>query len=129
VVSSILGLLLNPSTFGQAYNLCQSEAPSLVELLSLIAEILGAQPRLVPVAAAEIRGRGLDPVALSPFSGAWMSLLDPAKATSELGLDHTPLQRYLETIITCHLAHPPVDAPAGYERRGEEIALAGMCGA
>lgn len=124
VVNAIAGLLLNPSTFGQAYNLCQEEAPTLVELLALLAELLGARPRLVPAPADEIRGKGLDPVALSPFSGAWMSRLDPTKAISDLGFVHPPLRRYLETIVTCHLAHQPADAPDGYERRGEEIALA-----
>lgn len=126
VVTAIVKLLLAPSTFGQAYNLAQDETPSLSELLALAAEVLGATPRFVPIPSAELRARGIDPVALSPFSGHWMSMLDPAKAVRELGFRHTPLRRWLETAITSWLAHPPGDHPPGFDprQRAQEIALA-----
>lgn len=124
VAEAILRLLVTPHSLGQAYNYCHEEAPTLMELLSTLAESLGAWLRLVPVPSADIVAAGLDPVALSPFSGRWMSLLDPARAESELGLRHRPLGRSLETTVTCLLAHPPPDPPPGYERRRDEIALA-----
>lgn len=124
VVAGILAVLAAPRTAGRAYNLCQDATPSLAELLTLLAEIVGAAPRLVPVPAAEIAAAGLDPVLLSPFSGRWMSMLDPARAIAELDFRHQPLSRYLETVVTCLLAHPSPDLPPGYDRRREEIALA-----
>ncbi|AUX30203.1 MULTISPECIES: NAD-dependent epimerase/dehydratase family protein [Sorangium] len=128
VVRAIVKLLLVPSTFGQAYNLCMDERPTLAELLALVAELLGAPARLAPVDAAALRARGIDPVAMSPFSDRWMSLLEPAKARAELGFQHTPLRRWLETVITSLLANPPSDPPPGYERRADEVSLAGEAG-
>ncbi|WP_437993049.1 NAD-dependent epimerase/dehydratase family protein [Sorangium sp. So ce145] len=124
VVRAIVKLLLVPSTFGEAYNLCMDETPTLTELLELIASQLGAPARLAPIPSAAIRARGIDPVAMSPFSDRWMSMLDPAKARAELGFQHTPLRRWLETVITSLLANPRSEPPDGYEKRAEEIALA-----
>ncbi|WP_437870072.1 NAD-dependent epimerase/dehydratase family protein [Sorangium sp. So ce363] len=124
VVRAIVKLLLVPSTFGEAYNLCMDETPTLTELLELIASLLGAPARLAPIPSAAIRARGIDPVAMSPFSDRWMSMLDPAKARAELGFQHTPLRRWLETVITSLLANPRPEPPDGYEKRAEEIALA-----
>lgn len=124
VVRAIVKLLLAPSTFGEAYNLCMDETPTLPEVLELIASLLGAPARLAPIPSAALRARGIDPVAMSPFSDRWMSLLDPAKAKAELGFQHTPLRRWLETVITSLLANPPSEPPDGYEKRADEIALA-----
>ena len=124
VADAILQILVTSHSRGQAYNFCQEEMPTLMELLTTLAEILGAWPRLVPAPSADLDAAGLDRVALSPFSGRWMSLLDPARATSELGLRHQPLRRYLETTVTCLLAHPSPDPLPGYDRRKDEIALA-----
>ncbi|AUX40896.1 epimerase [Sorangium cellulosum] len=124
VVRAIVKLFLVPSTFGEAYNLCMEETPTLSELLALVAELLGAPARLEPISSAALRVRGLDPAVMSPFSDPWMSMLDPARAHAELGFRHTPLRRWLETVITSLLAHPPSEPPPGYERRAEELALA-----
>ena len=124
VVKAILGMLGRPETFGQAYNLAQDETPRLRELLTLVAERLGAEPRLVDVPAERVRSAGLDPLLLSPFSGSWMSFLDPARARAELGFRHEPLGTYLDKIVTSFLAHPPGEPPPGYESRAAELALA-----
>jgi nucleoside-diphosphate-sugar epimerase len=124
VVKAILALLGRADTHGQAYNLAQDETPTLRELLTLAAERLGAPTRLVDVPAERVRAAGLDPLALSPFSGAWMSFLDPSRAKAELGFRHEPLGSYLDKIVTTFLAHPRADPPPGYEHRAAEIALA-----
>ena len=62
---------------------------------------------------------------LSPFSGTWMSFLDPARAKAELGFRHEPLGSYLDKIVTSFLAHPPADPPPGYESRATERTLVG----
>jgi len=124
VVRAILALLGRVDTHGQAYNLAQDETPTLGDLLTLVAERLGATPRLVDVPAECLRAAGLDPLMLSPFSGTWMSFLDPARAKEELGFRHERLGSYLDKIVTTFLAHPRADPPPGYEHRSAEIALA-----
>jgi nucleoside-diphosphate-sugar epimerase len=124
VVKAILAMLGRADTHGQAYNLAQDEAPALSELLALAAEDLGARPRLVEVPVAAVRAAGLDPLLLSPFSGTWMSFLDPSRAKAELGFRHEPLGSYLDKIVTAFLAHPRPDPPPGYEQRAAELSLA-----
>ncbi|HVO10642.1 MAG TPA: NAD-dependent epimerase/dehydratase family protein [Vicinamibacteria bacterium] len=124
VVGAILALLGRRASFGQAYNLAQQETPTLRELLLMLAETLGAEARLVAVEEDRLRSAALDPLALSPFSGRWMSFLDPSRAQAELGFRHEPLASCLDKWVTSFLAHPPVEAPPGYERRAEERALA-----
>jgi nucleoside-diphosphate-sugar epimerase len=123
VAKAILALLGRADAHGQAYNLAQDETPTLSELLTLVAERLGAPDRLVDVPAARGRAAGLDPLLLSPFSGTWMSFLDPARAKEELGFRHEPLGPYLDKIVTTFLAHPRADPPPGYEHRPAEIRL------
>jgi nucleoside-diphosphate-sugar epimerase len=124
VVKAILALLGRSDNFGQAYNLAQDETPTLGELLTLLAGKLGAPSRLVEVPAERVRAAGLDPLLLSPFSGTWMSFLDPARAKAELGFRHEPLGSYLDKIVTSFLARPPADPPPGYESRAVELKLA-----
>jgi nucleoside-diphosphate-sugar epimerase len=124
VVKAILALLGRAHTHGQAYNLAQDETPTLRELLSLVAARLGAPARLEDVPGERVRAASLDPLLLSPFSGTWMSFLDPARAKEELGFRHEPLASYLDKIVTTFLAHPRAEAPPGYEHRAAELALA-----
>jgi nucleoside-diphosphate-sugar epimerase len=124
VVRAILAMLGRTETHGQAYNLAQDETPTLAELLTLTAERLGAPARLVDVPAETVRAAGLDPLLLSPFSGTWMSFLDPSRAKADLGFHHEPLGSYLDKIVTSFLAHPRADPPPGYEHRAAELGLA-----
>jgi nucleoside-diphosphate-sugar epimerase len=123
VARAVARVLGNPTTFGQAYNLAQDETPTLAELLATLAEILGASARFVEAPAARIAEAGLDVVRISPFSGRWMSFLDPARAKTELGFRHDALRPYLEKIVASFLAHPPSEAPESYttfrSREGE----------
>jgi nucleoside-diphosphate-sugar epimerase len=125
VSRAIAGLLGQPRTFGQAYNLCQEETPTLAEVLELLARRMGAEPRLCPVPRADIEAAGLDPLRVSPFSGRWMSFLDPARARAELGFVPTPLPAYLGSIVASFLAHPPAAPPDAYADRRRELALGG----
>jgi len=125
VVKAIQGVLGSASSFGRAYNLAQDETPTLIELLRVLGRALGAEPRFVDVSVSAVRAAGLDPLVLSPFSGQWMSFLDPGLARVELGFRHEPLAAYLDKIVTCFLAHPPADPPPGYEQRALERQLAG----
>jgi nucleoside-diphosphate-sugar epimerase len=124
-VARFLGDILGrEATFGRAFNLAQEETPTLGELLTAVAELLGARPRLVPVPAERVREAGLDPVRVSPFSGRWMSFLEPARAVAELGFRHEPLRHYLDKIVTSFLTHPPPTPPESYAGRAAELELA-----
>lgn len=124
-VKAILALLGETRTFGRAYNLAQDETPTLAELLTQVAERLGARARLQPVPAAKLIEAGLEPVRISPFSGRWMSFIDPSRAKAELGFQHEPLRSYLDKIVTAFLARPALDPPSSYAERPRERALAG----
>jgi nucleoside-diphosphate-sugar epimerase len=124
VVQAITRLLGQAATFGQAYNLCQDETPTLAVLLTTLTELIGAPARLVPVPASALVASHLQLTEVSPFSEHWMSFLDPAKAKAVLGFQHEPLRHYLEKIVTCFLSHPPASPPANYTQRQAERALA-----
>ena len=125
VARAVARILGNPATFGQVYNLSQDETPTLAEILTLLAEILGASARFVEAPTAGITAAGLDVVRVSPFSGRWMSFLDPSRAKAELGFRHEPLRHYLDKIVASFLAHPPMEPPESYRAgRAAEIALA-----
>jgi nucleoside-diphosphate-sugar epimerase len=124
VARAIAALLGNAATFGQAYNLAQDETPTAREILTIAADLLGARAQFVTVPAGDIDKAGLDVVAVSAFSGRWMSFLDPARARAELAFRHEPLREYLGRIVAAFVAHPPSAPPEGLARRAEEIALA-----
>jgi nucleoside-diphosphate-sugar epimerase len=126
VAATIAGLLGNASTFGQVYNLCQDEEPTLAELVSLLAKSVGSPPRLVPVANAVLAAHKLRPIQVSPFSDPWMSRLDPSKAKAELGFQHEPLERYLDKIVASYLSHIPPTPPDNYVHRPLELQIAGQ---
>ncbi len=124
VVKAILALLGGAHAHGQAYNLAQDETPTLRELLTLVADRLGAAAWLVDIPSESVRAAGLDPLLVSPFSGTWMSFLDPSRAKADLGFRHEPLGSYLDKIVTSFLAHPPLAPPPGYESRAVELTIA-----
>ena len=124
VARAIAALLGRRSTFGEAYNLAQDETPTLREMLAIAGELLGAPPRFVPTPARDIEAAGLDVVAVSPFSGRWMSFLDPGRARAELGFRHEPLREYVGRIVAAFVAHPPSSPPPALARREQEKALA-----
>jgi len=124
VVSTLLRVLGDPATFGQAYNVCQDETPTLAELIVLIADLLGAPARMVEAPVAEMEGAGLDPIAASPFSTRWRSFLDPGRAQRELGFVHPPLRVYLDKVLASLLASMPAEPPSGYAQRPRELELA-----
>lgn len=124
VVRAIVNLLGDAKTIGQAYNLAQEETPTLREIVRVLCDLVGASPRLTPVARERILAAGLDPVRISPFSGRWMSFLDTSRARAELGFTHEPLASYLGKVVASFFAHPPDAPPASYASRDRERDLA-----
>ncbi|WP_242355945.1 NAD-dependent epimerase/dehydratase family protein [Anaeromyxobacter sp. SG64] len=124
VARFLVELLGRKETFGKAYNVAQQETPTLAELMALLRHHLGSAADVVAIPSERIRAAGLDPLRVSPFSGRWMSFVDPSRAWNELGFRHEPLEIYLGKIVASFLSHPPSDRPEGYSRRDVERALA-----
>ena len=124
VVRLVLALLGRPDTFGQAYNVCQQEAPSLFAYLRLLAGAMGSVAPILSVSRDALQDAGLQPTAVSPFSGRWVSLLDPARARADLGFAHRPMEECLRSVVASFFAHPPADRPPTYAGRPREIELA-----
>ncbi len=120
-LAEILG---RPETFGRAYNVAQQETPTLAALVGRLRDLLGSRAELVPVPSERLRAAGLEPAAVSPFSGRWMSFVDPSRVRAELGFVHEPVELYVPKIVASFLAHPPSTRPDGYGRRADEIAIA-----
>jgi nucleoside-diphosphate-sugar epimerase len=119
---AVARLLGDERTFGEAFNLCQDETPTVWELVGLLAERLGAPDRRVALPGAAL---GELPIkAISPFSSRWMSFLDPARARELLGFSHRPLGAYLDAVVASFLAHKSAEPPPGYEHREDERRLA-----
>lgn len=124
VANTIAAVLGNSAVFGKAYNLSQDETPTLNELLAKIAHHVGAKLVTVDIPRAEVIAAGMEPVLVSPYSGLWMSRLDPAKAKAELGFVHCPLDQYVRAMAESWIAHRPADPPEGYKTRAQELELA-----
>jgi nucleoside-diphosphate-sugar epimerase len=124
VARFLAGVLGDEATFGKAYNVAQEEAPTLAQLVGRLRSHLGSHAEIVPVPRGRLVQAGLDPVAVSPFSGRWMSFLDPGLARRELSFVHEPLELYLGKIVASFLAWPPADRPEGYGWREDERRLA-----
>jgi nucleoside-diphosphate-sugar epimerase len=125
VVRFLLRVLGDPQTYGRAYNVCHDELLPLREVLSLLAEAMGARTRFVDVPSAAIEAAGLDVRAVSPFTTRWTSRLDPARAREELDFAPRPLRQAFDVIARSFLAHLPPSPPDGYALRAREIELAG----
>ena len=67
VVQAIARLLGQEATFGQEYNLCQDETPTLAALLTTLAEVVGAPARQMMVPASVLAANNLSLTEVSPF--------------------------------------------------------------
>jgi nucleoside-diphosphate-sugar epimerase len=123
VIRAIAKLVEAPPRAGQAFNLAQREQPTVRELIERIVDHLGARADLVELPAAVLEDAGVSVRAASPFSSAWMSVMDTSRAVTELGFEHPALDVYLDSIIASLLAAWPSGAPPGYAQRDRELAL------
>jgi nucleoside-diphosphate-sugar epimerase len=117
-IAKILG---DSRTFGEAFNLCQDETPTVWDLIGMLAERLGAPDRRVAIPSSAL---GDIPVKdVSAFTSRWMSNLDPARAKALLGFSHRPLGAYLDSMVASFLARHETEPPAGYRHRNTELRL------
>lgn len=108
---------------GTCVNVAQDETLTLEEMLAIVSAALGRTAPVVKVPRATLEARGLLP-ACAPWSGRWMSVLDNALGKQVLGMRYTPPREYLPRLVDMARGIPPHAVP-GYERRAEELAVAG----
>jgi nucleoside-diphosphate-sugar epimerase len=126
VARGLTELLGRAEAMGQAFNLCQEEVVDLHGLVAMLGNVLGAPVPTVEVSRAAIRDAGLDPRAVSPLGGRWMSFLSPDRIREKLGFVHAPLRECLARTVSAFLANPPAVPPPGYEHRETERQLVGL---
>ena len=105
------------------YHLAQPVAVPLRDVVARVAAAVGVEPRLVDVTEAELAAAGLDR-RCSPWSGPWVSLLDPSLAVAEWGFEARRLDDYLPAVVAHTLAHRPGRSHPAYAAREKEREMA-----
>lgn len=121
VVQVILRLAESSVGMGEAYNIGQDESVSLEDFLGLLARAMQRPLKLARLPRAVLDQAKLLPDC-SPFSGRWMSALDNARSKRELDVKYTPLEVYLNKLVTSFQSAPRRKI-LGYARRQQELAL------
>ncbi len=97
VAETIAANLMNPVTFGQAYNLAQREALSLRGLVELSASCLGRAVTLLSLPGSWLKAVGLG-TGFSPYSHQGDILLDCRTAAEDLLFHPTEAQQWIEKL-------------------------------
>jgi nucleoside-diphosphate-sugar epimerase len=109
----------NPAAFGRTYNVASDEIVALEEFVRMAAEVCGVPDPVVPVPEDVLRRQA--PWYRPPFVHRFV--LDTTQIRIDLGFRPTPLSRWLQDTVRWHLTSG-LPASAGYDRRGDEVALA-----
>lgn len=118
VVSAVRHLLESGAGKGKSFNLSQDETVPLEDLLGRLGKLVGILPEVVRVERRLLEANGFLPDC-SPFSDKWMSELDNTRSKTELGVQYTPLDDYLQTLVAHYSSNPPQN-PLSYRRRNAE---------
>jgi nucleoside-diphosphate-sugar epimerase len=105
------------------YHLAQPDLHPLRDVIERLAALSGRTPKLESVASDALSAARIGPEC-SPYSGRWVSVLDPGRAEREWSFTATPLDGYLSAIVRAHLERPPASSHPGYAHRDLELALA-----
>ena len=122
VVQALVKTAGNDRCKGQAYNIGQDETLTLDQFLEMLAEAMHCPLKIVRAKREELEREGLLPDC-SPFSGKWMSSLDNARSKAELGMQYTPVSKYLKKLVNYYQA-VPARKIEGYNQRPRELAFA-----
>jgi nucleoside-diphosphate-sugar epimerase len=122
VARALIGWIESPPPREAVYNLAQPDVVTLRDLLEQVAATAGTPARFVEASSDEVRAAGIAPT-FSPYSGPWVSLLDPGRAAA-IGFIGTRTAEYLPRVVRWHLENRPSESHAGYARREAEHALA-----
>ncbi|OGB68238.1 MAG: hypothetical protein A2Y94_16000 [Caldithrix sp. RBG_13_44_9] len=122
VVQTILKILPDGSVRGKVFNLAQEEVVTLSEFLTITASLLDKKIKIVTVSQQELKEH-LIPLDISPFSGRWVSYLDPGYARREIGFTSTPLPDWISEVSSYFFQQYQGPPPENYQFRNMEIAL------
>ncbi len=120
VVRTIMAVLHADQYRGKVYNLAQKEVLRLSGFLELTAGILGKKIKIVKLTQDEFLKYRL-PGEISPFSGRWVSYLDPALAMNETGFETTPPEKWIPVVADYFLKEYTGPVPENYRNRLHEI--------
>lgn len=122
VVRAILSVLQVDAAKGKVYNLAQEEVLKLSEFLRLTCDLMNRDNEIYKV-PLEVLNQQRIPVDISPFSGRWVSYMDPGRAQREIGFRSTPLKDWLPETINYFMEEYDGNPPQNYRYRPEEIKL------
>lgn len=122
VVDAIISVLQVEQTRGKAYNLAAEEVLILSEFLQLAARLVERPLTLYRIPTTILQEKDISSQ-ISPFSGRWISYLDPSLATAEIGFKPTPVSDWLRDTIHWFVYEYEGSKPENYENREKEISL------
>lgn len=123
VIQTMARHLLDPRTFGQAYNLAMEEIISLRHFVQESARIIGQKPEIIDVPSFLIESLPCQ-LSISPFSGRRPFVLSIEKAKRDLNYRSTPFSFWLEKTIHWFLKDYKGPPPENYRWRSLEMAVA-----
>jgi len=123
IARTISSNLLNPSSFGQAFNLAQAEILTLRTFVLKSSEIMNRKVDIVEIPSAVLEKAGLG-TSFSPFSMRRPFILDTQKAVRELDFSSASFDVWLEKTIRWFVEDYDGGPPENYQSREKEIEIA-----
>ena len=123
VVNTIVNVFQVEQTRGNVYNLASEEVLVLSKFLELASMVVEKPLTLFEIPASVLRQNDISP-GISPFSGKWVSYLDPSLAQAEIDFKPTPIGQWIRETIHWFLHQYDGPQPENYHHRVKEIALA-----
>jgi nucleoside-diphosphate-sugar epimerase len=120
VVHTILKLLANSSVPGKVFNLAQHEVVTLSEFLTQIASLMNKKIK-IRIVSRQVLKEHMIPDDISPFSGRWVSYLDPNYAQQEIGFKSTSLSHWIPEVLSYFFQQYQGPPPENYQFRDKEI--------
>jgi len=120
VVQTILKILTNDSVRGKVFNLAQHEVLTLSEFLTMIASLMNKEIKIRMVDQQALK-EYMIPDDISPFSGRWVSYLDPAYAQQDIGFTSTHLPNWIPEVVSYFIKEYQGPTPENYQSREKEI--------
>ena len=123
VVEAIVSVFQVEKTRGKVYNLASEEVIPLRELIQMAARLLEKPVTVFDIPVSLLHEYAI-PESISPFSGRWVSVLDPSLAREEIRFRSTPLQQWLSETIRWFVEEYDGPEPDNYRYRPKELELA-----
>jgi len=120
IVRTIASNLLNPSSWGEAYNLAQEEVISLRAFVKAIAGVLEKKLEIVNI-PLEILKKNSFGLSFSPFTMRRPLILDVHKAKSQLHFKSTPFSVWITNTVLWFRDYYEGKPPQNYRKRKMEI--------